>query len=283
MTTGGIFAIFAHPDDETFGLGGTMARYAARGVPVTMICATRGEVGEIAAGTDATPETLGAYREEELRVAMAILGVDDVRFLEFRDSGMQGTPENADPSNLHNAKAEDVVTPLVRWIRERRPDAIVTWDASGGYGHPDHIACHHHATAAFHAAADAAQHADAGEPWQTPRLYYVAFPMEEFARVMQEMRDLGIEMPGFTSEDEGAGDPMGDLPRVDPNCIIDVSPHFDDKRTAMLAHKTQITAEDPFMRLPIDRQRQFFGREYFYQAGPPLPDGQMRDDLLAGI
>jgi LmbE family N-acetylglucosaminyl deacetylase len=101
MATGGLLAIYAHPDDETFGVGGTMAKYADRGVPVTMVCATRGEVGEIAPGTDATPETLGQFREQELRDAMAILGVHDVRFLDYRDSGMRGTPENEDPRNLH--------------------------------------------------------------------------------------------------------------------------------------------------------------------------------------
>ena len=81
MPTGGLMAIYAHPDDETFGVGGTMALYAERGVAVTMICATRGEVGEIAAGSDATPETLGAYREQELRDAMAILGVHVVAII----------------------------------------------------------------------------------------------------------------------------------------------------------------------------------------------------------
>ena len=159
MTTGGLLAIFAHPDDETFGLGGTMAHYSGRGMPVTMVCATRGEVGEISEGSAATPETLGQYREQELRDAMEVLGVSDVRFLEYRDSGMYGTPENADPRAFVNAPADTVVESLVRIIRERQPEVIVTWDESGGYGHPDHIATYHHATAACGAAADAARYA----------------------------------------------------------------------------------------------------------------------------
>ena len=89
MATGGLLVVLAHPDDESL-IGGTMAHYTDAGIPVTMLCATRGEVGEIAPGTGATPETLAAYREQELRDACALLGVQDVRFLSFRDSGMAG-------------------------------------------------------------------------------------------------------------------------------------------------------------------------------------------------
>jgi LmbE family N-acetylglucosaminyl deacetylase len=280
MPTGGLMAIYAHPDDETFGVGGTMARYAERGVPVTMLCATRGEVGEIAAGSDATPETLGAYREQELRDAMAILGVHDVRFLEFRDSGMAGTPENADPRALHNAPADAVVGPLVAAIRERRPDVICTWDASGGYGHPDHVAVHHHATAAFHAAADPSQYPDGRAPWPTPRLFYTAFPIEEFGRIMAAMRERGIDMPGFTDGNGEVAERPDELPRVEPNCIIDVTAYFERKMQAMLAHSTQITPDDPFMRLPEDLRRDFFGREYFHRAHPPLTAGATLRDFL---
>ncbi|HEY8173758.1 MAG TPA: PIG-L family deacetylase [Dehalococcoidia bacterium] len=281
MTTGGpiggLLAIFAHPDDETFGVGGTMARYRDAGVPVTMVCATRGEVGEISPGTDATPETLGQFREQELRDAMAILGVDDVRFLDFRDSGMAGTDDNANPANLMNADASKVVPPLVRIIRERRPDVIVTWDESGGYGHPDHVAVHHHATAAYHESADAALHRDAGDTWRAPRFFYIAIPMEEFGRMMAEMRKRGIMEPAVAEDDQM----LADLPRVRPNCVIDVDAQFERKMRAMLAHKTQTKDMDGFVSLPADLQRAFFGREFFYRVAPPLPDGAMLNDLLA--
>jgi LmbE family N-acetylglucosaminyl deacetylase len=87
-----LLAVFAHPDDETFGVGGTLAKYAAQDTHVTLICATRGEVGEIAPGTGATPETLGQVREGELRCAAQTLGVRNLIFLDYRDSGMAGTP-----------------------------------------------------------------------------------------------------------------------------------------------------------------------------------------------
>lgn len=272
--TGGLLAIFAHPDDETFGVGGTMAHYAARGVPVTMVSATRGEVGEIAPGTDATPETLGEFREQELRDAMAILGVTDVRFLGFRDSGMHGTTENDNPRAYINADAEAVVGAIVRIIRERRPDVIVTWDASGGYGHPDHIAVHEHATAAFEAAADPSRFPDEGDPWRTPWLYYNAIPVDQFLELLAEMNQG--EQPSF-SEDER----MNSLPRVTPNCVIDVNAHFAEKERALMMHRTQISDIEPFMKLPEATRRRFFGREYFHRAHPPLGDGTMIDDFFA--
>src|SRR5947207_13996528 len=111
MTTRAI-ASFAHPDDETFSVGGTLARAISLGWRVTAICATRGEVGEIAPGTDATPATLGAVREQELRAACAALGVTDVRFLGYRDSGMDGTPENKAARAHINAPDEEVVGKL---------------------------------------------------------------------------------------------------------------------------------------------------------------------------
>jgi LmbE family N-acetylglucosaminyl deacetylase len=275
MPEGGLLAIFAHPDDETFGIGGTMARCAARGVPVTMICATRGEVGEITEASSATAATLGHFREQELRDAMAILGVTDVRFLGFRDSGMQGTPENDDPRALIKAHPDAVTHLLVRAIRELRPAVVATWDASGGYGHPDHVAVHHRATDAFRAAADASKFQTAGTPWATPRLFYNAIPVQEFVRIMAEMRERGIDVPSI-----GEGDDIMKLPRVEPNCTIDVMEFVEIKERAMLAHRTQISDMDPFMRIPEDLRHRFFGREYFHRAHPPLPAGTMLDDLF---
>lgn len=276
MPESGLLAIYAHPDDETFGIGGTMALCARRGVPVTMLCATRGEVGEISPGTGATPDTLGHYREAELRDAMELLGVHDVRFMGFRDSGMLGTPENNDERALMKAHPDAVIHMMVRAIRELRPEVVATWDASGGYGHPDHVAVHHHATAAFHAAADPARFPTAGEPWQAKRLFYTAIPMKEFERIMIEMRDAGADVPNVAEDAEA----MAALPRVDPNCTIDVSTVVELKEQAMLLHRTQISDMDPFMRLPADLRHRFFGMEYFYQAYPELPAGTMLDSMF---
>ncbi|HYM16698.1 MAG TPA: PIG-L family deacetylase [Dehalococcoidia bacterium] len=278
MPEGGLLGIYAHPDDETFGIGGTMARYAAQGTPVTMVCATRGEVGEIAPGTGATPETLGQYREQELRDACAILGVSDVRFLEFRDSGMAGTPENDDPRSLYRADPEHVVAALVRVIRDVRPAVISTWDASGGYGHPDHIAVHLHATTAYHAAADPARYPELGRPHRADSLFYNVIPIDEFRSLAQELEKRGISM----GEAPGGDENLATLPRLTPNCVVDVSGFYDLKRRALRAHGTQISDGDVFVNLPEDLGRRFFGREYFFRADPTLADGVVLSDLLAG-
>ena len=98
-----LLAAFAHPDDEGFGSGGTLALLVARGARVTLVCATNGDVGEISDPGLATPETLAQVRQQELRSAMDVTGLQDVRFLNYRDSGMVGTPENDHPDSLHQA------------------------------------------------------------------------------------------------------------------------------------------------------------------------------------
>ncbi len=278
MSTGGLLVVMAHPDDESL-IGGTMARYAAQGVFVTMLCATRGEAGEIAPGTGATRETLGAFRERELREACTILGVHDVRFLDFRDSGMRGTPENDDPRCLFRAAPERVVEPLVRAIRELRPSIVVTWDESGDYGHPDHVTIHCRTTQAFVAAADATRFASAGGPWRPRALFYGAIPIEEFERVMAELRERGFELGDPPGDDEA----MRSLPRVPPNCILDVTGQYELKTRALEAHHTQIDSFGMFARMPDDVRRRFFSREYFYRAEPPLPGGTVLGDLFAGL
>ncbi|MCK4977255.1 MAG: PIG-L family deacetylase, partial [Anaerolineales bacterium] len=116
-----LLAVFAHPDDEAFGTGGTIACYATSGVDVVLVCATRGEAGEISDPIFATPETLGQVREEELRCAADTMGVKDLIFLDYRDSGMAGTPENDDPRAFINAPADAVISTLVGIIRRVQP------------------------------------------------------------------------------------------------------------------------------------------------------------------
>jgi LmbE family N-acetylglucosaminyl deacetylase len=150
-----VLACFAHPDDEGFGSGGTLAMLAARGAHVTLVCATNGDVGEISDPALATPETLAQVRQEELRKAMAVTGVQDLRFLNYRDSGMAGTEDNNHPNSLHQAEPGRVVGQLVSIIREVHPEVVITHDPTGGYGHPDHQAVCQRATQAFSLAGDA--------------------------------------------------------------------------------------------------------------------------------
>ncbi len=237
-------ALFAHPDDETFGIGGTLARAVGAGWTVTAVSATRGEVGEIADPALATPETLGERRETELRAACGELGITDVRFLGYRDSGMAGTPENADPRAYANADPDEVTGRLVEVIREVDPDAVFTFDERGGYGHPDHMAIHRHAVAAFGRAAS-----------PSSRLWFSAIPRSVLRQWAEEMRRNNIEGL-MTSLDAEAG-----VPDEEITAASDVTPWIDAKRRAIAAHATQLP--DWMRALPDERRAEMFAREYF--------------------
>ena len=182
-----VLAAFGHPDDEGFGCGGLLALLADGGARITMVCATNGDVGEISDPGLATPQNLGQVRREEMRRAMAVTGITDVRFLGYRDSGMDGTDDNDHPDSLLQAEPGRVVAQVVQVIRETRPDVVLTHDPTGGYGHPDHITIHNHVTQAFSLAADPGYQPDpdaASSPWQPRLLYWVCFPRSNFRRMV---------------------------------------------------------------------------------------------------
>ncbi len=237
-------ALFAHPDDETFGIGGTLARAVQEGWSVTAVSATRGEVGEIADPALATPETLGERREAELRAACGELGFSDVRFLGYRDSGMAGTADNADPRAYANADAEEVTVRLADIIREIQPDAVFTFDEQGGYGHPDHMAVHRHAVGAFGRAAPPGA-----------RLWFSAIPRSVLRQWAEEMRRNDIQGL-MTSLDAEAG-----VPDEDITAAVNVTPWLDAKRRAIAAHATQLP--DWMRALPEERRAEMFSREHF--------------------
>ncbi|MGB4862354.1 MAG: PIG-L family deacetylase [Tepidiformaceae bacterium] len=262
-----ILATYGHPDDEG-QVTGTLAAFIARGAQVTLVCATRGEVGEISDPLLATPETLRYVRELELRAAMAQIGLADVRFLPFRDSGMAGTPENDDPACLHQQPPELVVEHLVRIIRELRPQVVFTWDPNGGYGHPDHIATHKHTVAAFDAAVDPAQYRDAGDPWSPACLYWGAFTMKRFAGMFLELEKRGLMPDGIDPERRERFDKAMAEPDAPVSNIVDVSEFIDAKRRAASMHRSQFGENSMMSRIPADLQATFYGEERFFRARP---------------
>ena len=168
-----LLAVLAHPDDETFGTGGTLALYARHGVSVHLVCATRGEVGEISPEYRETIKSASCLRTQELRCAAGVLGVDEVYFLNYRDSGMPGSEANQHPKALAAQPVEKVAKEVAHLIRKIQPDVVITFDPIGGYRHPDHIAIHKATVQAFDLAA-ANNFADPeGLPiFQPEKLYY---------------------------------------------------------------------------------------------------------------
>ena len=263
-----VLAVFAHPDDEGFGCGGTLAMLVARGARVTLVCATNGDVGEISDPSLATPETLAEVRQEELRQAMKITGVQDIRFLGYRDSGMAGTDDNDHPDSLNRANPDAVVERLAKTIEETAPGVMFTHDPSGGYGHPDHIAVHRLTTRAY---LEAFGPASAG-----PALYHVCFPRSAFRRMWQRFLDAGITPPFASEEVDTIGSPDEDV-----TTTLDVGARVDTKIASLECHRTQIDPNGPFSQLPQELMRENMRVEYFTLAHPEGAGSEA--DLLARL
>lgn len=171
-----LLAVLAHPDDETFGMGGTLALYARQGVDVYLICATRGEVGEMDPSLLHGFQSIADRRESELRCASQQLGLKDVFFLDYRDSGMPGSADNHHPQALAAQPVNTVAEGIIRYIRRIKPQVIVTFDPIGGYRHPDHIAIHLATVQAFNGASDPAFEIDGLAPFKPQKLYFHTMP-----------------------------------------------------------------------------------------------------------
>lgn len=265
-----ILAIYAHPDDEILGPGGSLARYAALGAHVTLVTATRGEAGEIQRPGTATPETLPEVRQQELMCSAAALGINEVILLNYRDSGMAGSEENKHPRAFINIPAEVVVGRLVGLIRDLRPQVILTFEPYGGYGHPDHIAVNRHTVVAFHAAADPERYPDQGDPWQAERLFYPILPSTLIRDIKARVAAHGGDTSGYDEliagrkqSEEWTGEQI--------HAIVDVAAYVDQKWDAWHCHQTQFGPNSRFRRLPDAEMKEVLSREYFTLAYPEPP------------
>jgi len=269
----GLMVVLAHPDDEILGSGGTIAKAVAEGRPVQLVCATRGEEGEIHK-EGVTRAELGAVREAELRCAARELGVEEVIFLGYRDSGMVGSPAAEHPDALVQAPRDQVAERIVELIRAFEPEVVVTFDSRGGYGHPDHIAIHHATTLAFTDAGDAYRFPIAGTPWAPSRLYFLALTNSFFREAAQILRRRGIERPHFDRPLEEWGYPDEQI-----TTVVDVEEFVERKERALACHETQLSPTSLFGLLPVEDRRGLFARETFIRAHP-LPVAGLRETSL---
>ena len=278
-----LLACFAHPDDEAFPAGGALASHAARGISVRLVTATLGEEGEIRQPGLATPETLAAVRREELACSARTLGIAEHEVLDYRDSGMAGTPSNQHPAAFINAPAQPVVERLVEEIRRYQPQVVLTFEPGGLYGHPDHIAISRHTTAAFHQAADPGafpQQLSGGlEPYQPQRLFYSARPKGFRMKMARKLREAGVDFPLPTTQRANDG--------TDPEEIhleMDVSDQLETKMACILCHRTQVTPDWPYDKVPRAVAASILGREHYIRAWPPVhPGQQVPADFFSGL
>lgn len=274
-----VLAIYGHPDDEGQATG-TLAAFVAAGNAVTVLCATRGEVGEISDPALSTPETLWYTRELELRAAMAQIGVGDVRFLDFRDSGMVGTPENEDARCLHQQPASVAVPAVLAVIRDVRPHFVFTWQPDGGYGHPDHIAIHRHTVAAFEACGDASAYPETGAAWTPERLYWGARTMRQFATVRFEMERRGLLSEPMNQDIRARMLAALEAPEPQASVAVDTREFVAMRRRAAGMHRSQFGENSMWAKIPDDLVAQVWGEERFYQARPGWPeDAAARTDF----
>ncbi len=277
---------FAHPDDEAFGMGGAIARYADAGVEVHLICATNGEAGEVA------PEFLGGagsvaeVRLAELACAAEKLGIHQVHTFGYRDSGMMGTPDNDHPDCLWRADPEEVAGRVVAIIRRARPQVVVTFDPNGGYGHPDHIAIHRATRRAFHEAGDADRYpeqiADGLGPFQPDKLYYTVFP--------RGLIRAGVWLARLMGQDPRRMGKNGDLDfqavldaALPTHARLDLRRYYDAWQEASACHASQAGPQQLFP-LPRVVACRLFGWQTFHRAWPEADGRSVRErDLFEGL
>ncbi len=244
-----IMAIFAHPDDEAFSVGGTLTHYARKGVKVVLVCATRGEAGKIT-DPNMTITDLGQQREAELRRATAALEIPEPIFMDLHDSGRYERTRYDDPKALMNLTPLQIETPLRDLIAEHQPQVLITFDPHGAYGHIDHLQIQRATTAAFFSTG----HLPYGGP---QRLFFT-------------VGTAGLN-PGLSR--------MGD--NLDPNLYgvsqstialrMNVKPYAEQKKAALAAHGSQMGETSVIGRLsPEERQQmetQLLGVEAYAIGG----------------
>lgn len=279
-----LLGLFAHPDDESFGPGGTLARYAAEGVDVHVIIATDGDAGSVEESHQRrNGQSLAQERGEELARAAVALGITSIWNLPYRDSGMRGSPDNDHPRALIQQPVEALTAELVAYVRRLRPQVVLTHDPYGGYGHPDHIRCCEAMTAAFYVAGQTQQrNGDGLPPYAPQKLYYTAFDKRLLKTIVRIMQILGKD-PSKVGRNQDID--LVEISRwfTPVHARVNVAAYARQKDEASRAHASQYGGGPAFLRiLPGPVRRRIASHDSFTRAYP-APNGQMETDLFAGV
>jgi LmbE family N-acetylglucosaminyl deacetylase len=262
-----LMCILAHPDDESLGTGGILAKYGAEGVETYLVTATRGERGWMGdEKDDPGPEALGKLRTAELQAATQALGVRELNFLDYLD----GDLDQADPT--------EVITKIVTHLRRVRPHVVVTFDPFGAYGHPDHIAISQFTQAAIVAAADPTYgHLNGHSPHRVAKLYYMADSKDLIAAYQSVMGDITMNVDDVV---------RGAMPWEDwaITTRIDTAPYWRQVWQAAGCHRSQLPNYDELAQLSEEMQLKFWGCQTFYRAFSLINGGrQVERDLFEGL
>ena len=276
--------IGAHPDDESFGMGGTLAQYAMRGVKCWYLCGTRGELGIDDPNADLKGfGSVGGLRWHEMECAAGVLGLTGLYWLGYHDSGMPGMPSNTAPGAFAAAPVEEAAGRIVKLLRELKPQVVITHDPIGGYRHPDHIAAHNAAVKAYYAASDPAQYPEAGPAWKPDKLYYQTMP--------HAMMKLAIRLMPLFGRDPHKFGRNGDIDltklvetEYPIHAIIHISKEAEEIRSnAIRCHASQLGGEPPRRGMLGIIQRFQKPQDHFMRADPPVQGKVKEKDLFEGI
>lgn len=277
-----LVAVLAHPDDESFGMGGTLALYAQKGVEIHLICATRGEAGEMDPDCLEGFDSIAQRRESELRCAAELLGITSVHFLDYRDSGMSGSHDNQHPQALVNAPIADVAQQIADHFRRLRPQVIITFDPIGGYKHPDHIVIHNATVEAFKLAGDV-HHISEFPRYQPEKLYFHLIPKKFLRWGVWFLRILGKDPARFgRNQDIDLVDLVteGSFPT---HAIIDFREVRNLKDQAALCHASQLDGVSQGGGR-MNWVRFLFGSKDHYMRFEPAPvPGRVERDLFESL
>jgi LmbE family N-acetylglucosaminyl deacetylase len=260
--------VHAHPDDEASQTAGSMARAAAEGHRVVLVVSTDGDHGEVP--DDLAPgETIVARRRKETAASAAVLGVAQVHWLGYKDSGMNGWAQNDDPASFWRADLDDAAARLAAILRDERADVVVLYDWHGNYGHPDHIQVHR----VGHRAADLAG---------TPRRFEATMNRDQMNRLREVLPAPDPEMDFDPNAPMDDGNPFGSS-EAEINIAVDVTAYLEQKRAALAAHASQVTDIGMFMAMPREVFDAFFGTEWFIEPGSdaPMRGGWLLDEVPA--
>jgi LmbE family N-acetylglucosaminyl deacetylase len=262
-----LLCVYAHPDDETLGPGGVLAKYVAEGIETYLITATRGERGWPGAQEDYPGlQELGRIREKELRDAVRVLGMRELILLDYID----GEVDKADPL--------EIIGQIASRIRRIRPQVVLTFDPRGVYGHPDHIAISQFTLAAVVSAAGAEpNNVELNPPHQVSKLYFHAENKAMLAAYQALLGEIRMTVDGQERSAEGWVDWA-------VTTEIDIADHWGTFIEAVACHKTQQLQPEKFVTFADQYERSIWGRRTYYRAYSMVNGGrQMETDLFAGL
>lgn len=260
--------VLAHPDDESLGVGGTLAHYARQGVETYLVTATRGERGRFGKGEELPGlDVVGRAREGELRAAAKELGVHDVQFLNY----FGGDLDQADP--------REAVAKIVGHLRRVKPHIVITFDPSGAYGHPDHVAIYQFTTAAIPCSADPAYPVPGqrAAPHRVSKLYYMAWPPDKWAAHQAALKALCATVDGVVRQ-------ASPWPDWAITTVIDTSETWETTWRAVSCHQTQMLVYKKLESLPPEHHRPLWGMQEYYRVFSTVNGGRAREtDVFEGL